>query len=168
MDVTRLSDAELADAMTIVHREVEELHGPEEWAEFLASADRLVKEAVGGFVSAHLRMVAVIGVENAHEFASQLLRRDDLKPPARRRGRVDPELDARLVAVYETAPEGEQWAAISRAMPNAKPKKVDAAMRRVERAIKARDDRRKSLENQRTVAEVIRDWPRLGGKGDKR
>jgi hypothetical protein len=169
-DVTRLDDAELADAMATVRRLAEEEGStPEAVKEVEAAAARVVD----GFVLAYFRMASLLGDERAHNFASQFLQRDDLKPPPRPRGKaVDPQLDAHLVAAYEAAPKGERWAAVSSAMPNAKPKTVDAAVRRVQRHIEAREARRAILETQRQVVEVIRDWDAIrmdvAGKGDKK
>ncbi len=157
-DLTRLDDAELADMMATTRRLAQETYGAEAAEESEASANRLVKEILGGFVSAYFQMVSAIGAENAYSFASRFIQREDLKPPPHPRGKANAQLDAHLVAIYEAAPEGEQWAAISRAMPDAEPKEVSAAVRRLQRRVKAREDRRELLEAQGQVSEIIRDW----------
>jgi len=169
MDVARLSDAELADAMATLRRLVtEESGGPEAVKEMEAWAERLIMETLDGFAAAYHQMVSVIGVENAYNFASQFIQRADLKPTPRPRGKADPERTARLLAAYDAASAGQHRAAVGMAAGAKTEAEIDRAMRLVEREIKARDDRRKVLEDQRIVFEVIRDWPPPGGEGDKK
>jgi hypothetical protein len=171
-DETHLDDAELADALATVRRVSEEEYGPEAFQAFQAGVERQVKQALGSFVSAYFRMAQVLGNDRAYEFASGFLQRDDLKPAPRGRGKADSERTALLVKAYEAAPEGQKWARLSKAMPGAKPEEVDNAMRRVERAIRDRENRRAIIEAQRPIVEVVRDWDairaRLAGYCDKR
>jgi hypothetical protein len=169
-DPTRLSDAELADAMGWL---VEE-DSREELPAHQAEANRRVQEVLGGFVSAYFHMMEVIGARNAYDFAADFINRDDLKPPPNPGGRPkkDPEGTARLLATGDTAPNRGKGAAIIDAAGIKDAAEIGAPMRRVQRADKAREARRAVFEAQRPVAEVIRDWPAIrsrmvSGKDDK-
>src|SRR5438874_262854 len=109
-DPTRLSDAELADAMGWL---VEE-YGREEMSAYPAEKNRLVQEVLGGFVSAYFHMMEVIGARNAYDFAADFINSDNLKPPPNPGGRPkkDPERTAQLLAAGDTAPNRGKGAAI--------------------------------------------------------
>lgn len=83
-----------------------------------------------------------------------------LKPPQRRRGRKDPERDARLLAAYDAAQKGQKENAVASADGARSQRKIDAAVKHARRLAAAREVERKEIA---AMADAILEAFRKGG-----
>jgi hypothetical protein len=68
------------------------------------------------------------------------------KPPQKRRGKKDPDRDARLLAAYDAAPKGQKENAVASADGARNERQIDAAVKHARRLVAAREVYRKDIE----------------------
>ena len=161
-----ITQAEILFDEEVLRSTVEAEYGPSAFEEMERSREELVKRASFLFVRGYARMRYLIGSINAYNFASHYLQSDGVKPPPRRRGKADPDRDARLAEKSDAAPLGKKEKVIATSAGVKTEQELNATKRRLERDAEkraAQQARIKAMLDKIGRAEV-REWLSRGDK----